>query len=102
MPLEQIAELQILAEHIETLMATEALELGRMGTALHAGGQRPAFQAVAAEIPGYKTRLRGARLDDAADRPGGQRIGAQRGQGRGRVGIDLRRQPDAPETPPLP
>ena len=38
-PLEQIAELQVLPEHVETLVAAEPFELGRMFAAVHARGE---------------------------------------------------------------
>src|SRR5271166_3341246 len=50
MSFEQIAELQVFAEHIKALVAAEPFEFGGMHAALHAGGQCAAFQAVAAEI----------------------------------------------------
>ena len=54
MGVEQIAEFQIFAQHIKAFMPAEPLELGRMGAAFHAGGQRAALQAVATKIPGHK------------------------------------------------
>ncbi len=36
MPLEQIAKLEILPKHVEALVPSEPLQLGRMDTAIHA------------------------------------------------------------------
>ena len=47
---EQVAELQIFAKHIEAFMPAESPELGGVGAALHAGGQRAALEAVAADV----------------------------------------------------
>jgi len=65
--LEQIAELEILAEHVEAFVAAETLELGGLLATIHARGERAACQAVAAEIaePG---RRRGS-FDDRGPRP---------------------------------
>ncbi len=48
MPLEQVAELEIFAEYVEALVAAEPLQLGRVYAAIHAGGERPALEAVPA------------------------------------------------------
>ena len=50
MTLEQIAEFEVFAEHVEALVAAEPLQLGRMAAAVHAGGQGAALEAVAAEL----------------------------------------------------
>ena len=50
MPLEQISEFQILAQHIERLVPAGGLELGGVGALGHAGGERTALQAVAAKF----------------------------------------------------
>src|SRR5208337_1624971 len=81
--LEQIAKLQILPEHVETLVAAEPLELGRMFATVHASGERAALEAVSAEIPPLESRLHGARFDDRGDGPGRDRLTADPGQGRG-------------------
>ncbi len=87
MGVEQIAELQIFAQHIEAFMPAESPELGGVGAALHAGGQGAALQAVAAEVARHKPSCRGAGLNDAADRPRGERFAPKRGQGRGASGL---------------
>ena len=83
MPLEQVAEFQILAEHVKTLVAAEPPELGGMRARLHAGAEGAAFEAVAAELAGRETRGDGAGLDDARDGARRQRLGADRGAGEG-------------------
>ena len=64
MSLEQIAELQVFAEHIKTLVAAKPFEFGGMHAAVHAGGQGAALEAVAAEIAQPETGGDGAGLDD--------------------------------------
>ena len=61
MAVEQVAELQVLAEHIEGFVAAEALELGGVDAAIHAGGQRAALEAVAGEVAPGKTGRDGVR-----------------------------------------
>ena len=80
---EQVAELEIVAEHVEALVPAEPLEVGGVDAVLHAGGERAAFEAVAAEVAPAEPGGHGAGLDDLADRPGRQRLGADAGQGRG-------------------
>ncbi len=74
-------ELQTFAPHIKAFMPAEPPELGGVGAALHARGEGAALEALTAGVPRHKTRCRGARLNDAADRPGGERLAAERGQG---------------------
>jgi len=83
--LEQVAELQVFAEHVEALVPAESLEIGRMRAALRAGGEGAAFETVPAEIPAAKSGLRGTCLDDRGGGPGGDRLTADSGQGRGRA-----------------
>ena len=45
---ESVAKLEILTEHVEALVPSQALELGGVHAAVHAGGQRAALEAVAA------------------------------------------------------
>ena len=60
MPFEQVAELEVFAEHIKTLVTAKPLQLGRMDAALHAGGQGAALEAMAAEFASHETRRDGA------------------------------------------
>ena len=83
MAVEQIAEFEVLAEHVEALVAAEPLQLGRMDAALHAGGQRAALEAVAAEIAQSKAGRDGAGLDDLRPRSAAH-AGADAGAGRDR------------------
>ena len=85
MPLEQVAELEIFAEHVKTLVPAEPLELGGVRAGGHAGAEGAALEAVAAELAARETRGLGAGLDDARDGARRQRRGADRGQGRGGV-----------------
>jgi hypothetical protein len=61
MAIEQVAELQVLAEHIEGFVAPEALEFGGVDAAIHAGGQRAALEAVAGEVAPGKAGRDGVR-----------------------------------------
>jgi hypothetical protein len=56
MPLEQVAEFEVFAEHVEILVAAEALELGGVRAGLHAGAEGAALEAVAAELAPRGTR----------------------------------------------
>ena len=58
------------------------------------GGERAALEAVAAKIPPAEPAGRGARLDDGGDRPGGDGLGAEPGQGRGLARRRLLGEPD--------
>ena len=62
MPVEQIPEFQIFAEHVKAFVAAVALQVGRMHAALHAGGERAALEAVAADLVGVEPGLGGAGL----------------------------------------
>jgi hypothetical protein len=81
--IEQVAEFQILAEHVEALVAAEALELGGVGAGGHAGAEGAAFQAVAAELAPREPRRGGTRQDDPRDGARRQGLAADRGPGRG-------------------
>ena len=50
MVLEQVAELQVLSQHLERLVPPQPLEGRGVHAAVHAGGERAAFEAVAAEV----------------------------------------------------
>jgi len=60
MPLEQVAELQVFAPHVEALVPTEPLQLCRMHAGIHAGGQRAALEAVPAQFALLETGRHGA------------------------------------------
>ncbi len=90
MAVEQVAELQILAEHIEGFVPPEALELGGVDAAIHASGQRAALEAVAGEIEPSKAGRDGARLDDVGNRARRERRFANLGRSSQRF---RRRQP---------
>ncbi len=81
------------APHISMLLCRPShRSLAGVGAALHARGEG----AVAAEVPRHKTRCRGARLNDTTDRPGGERLAAERGQGASGLtcgGSQMRRNP---------
>ena len=83
MPIEQVAELEILAEHVKTLVAAEPLELGGVRAHGHAGAEGAAFEAVAAELAPREARRDGTGLDDARNGARRQRLGTDRGEGRG-------------------
>ena len=85
MAVEQVTELQVLAEHVEGFVATEALELGGVDAAIHASGQGAALEAVAGQVAPGKAGGDGARLDDVGDRARRERCFANLGQGRGGV-----------------
>ena len=101
MIVKQVPELQVLPQHVEALVPPEALELRGMGAGLHAGAQRASLEAVPAELPPHEAGRGGAGLHDAADRPCGQRLGAEDGQGRGPIPARAGRQPQPPEHRPL-
>ena len=104
MPFEQVAEFQILTEHVKALVPAEPLQFCRMDTAIHACGERAAFEAVAAEIASAKTGGHGARLDDLRHGLRADRLGADPGQGRGLVCCRRPRawrEPDPPENRPF-
>jgi hypothetical protein len=86
MAFEEIAELKIFAEHVEAIMAAEALELGRVFAVIHAGREGAALEAVAAKIATAEPGLLGAGFDDFGDGPGRDRLRANLGQGRGNSG----------------
>jgi len=83
MSLEKIAEFEVLAEHVEALVAAEPLQLGRMDAALHAGGERAALEALAVEIARPGAGRHSAGLDEMCDGLRRDRAGADPGQGRG-------------------
>src|ERR1700733_16188551 len=82
-------------------VATELFEAGRMDAARHAGAQRAALEAVAAEQRGVEAGAGGAGLDDAGHGPGVDRHGADAGQGGIAAVPAARRGPDPPEHRPL-
>jgi hypothetical protein len=79
---EQIAEFEVFAEHVETLVAAEPFEFGGMHAAFHAGRQCPALEAVAAKIAQPETGRDGAGLDDLHEGLRRDCHGADPGQGR--------------------
>lgn len=88
MAVEQVTELQVFPEHIEAFVIVEPFELDRMDIAIHAGGQRLALGAAAAQIApcearGYADAGRGIR-----------------GQGRGliRTGVEVALDPARVDT----
>jgi len=82
----------------EALMPAEPFQLGRVPVLFHAGGQRAALEAVAAELARPEPGGCSTRLHDAADRARGERLLADRGEGREGIRVNLRCQPDAPEN----
>ena len=97
MPLEQIAEFEVFAEHVEALMAAEPFQLGWMHAAIHAGGECPTLEAVPAQLAPPKAGGHGPRLHDERDRLRRQRVGAEPGQGRGLACDGQFGPPNAPE-----
>jgi hypothetical protein len=81
--LERVVELQIDVGHGVALVPAELLEAGRMDAAIHAGGERAALEAVAAECAGIEARGGGADLDDAGDGAGIDGSAPTTGEGRG-------------------
>lgn len=97
MPLKHIAKLEILPEHVKTLVPAEPLQLGWMDAAIHAGREGAAFETVPAKVPRYEPCSSRKRLNDPSDRARSERLAANRGQEREAVGGDLWRLLDAPE-----
>ena len=64
MAFERVAEFEVFVEHGVALVPTELLEPGRVNAAIHAGGERAALEAVAADLVGVETGLGGAGFDD--------------------------------------
>jgi hypothetical protein len=64
MALEHVAELQIVPEHVEALVASQPLEPLRLDAAIHARWERAALAAGAAAVMAGKTGRHRARLDD--------------------------------------
>jgi hypothetical protein len=81
MAFERIAEFQINVEHRVAFMAAELFEAGRIYAARHAGAQRAALEAVAAEQRGVETGAGGAAMNDPGHGAGVDRHGADAGQG---------------------
>ena len=100
MAVEQVAEFQVLAEHIEGFVAPEALELGGVYAAIHARGQRAALEAVAGEVAPGKAGGDGARLDDVGDRARRERRFANLGEGLGGSFARLSLVPPGRRLPP--
>lgn len=82
-PFEQIAELQTLAKHVETLVAAELLGLGWMLAPVHPAGERAALKAVPTKIPAPEPSVCRSAFHNLGDSPRGDRLGAKPGQGRG-------------------
>jgi hypothetical protein len=93
---ERIVEFEVCVEHRIGFVAAELLEAGRVNVAVHAGAERAALDAVAAQQLGVEAGAGSAGLDDLGDRPGIDCYGADAGQGvlppsRPRGGIQIRR-----------
>jgi hypothetical protein len=101
MAVEEIAEFKILPQNVEALMPPHTLQVRRMDVVFHARGQCSALKAVAAEALCVESWRGRAGLDDVGDGLGGQRLMADRGQGRGLVGRRVFRQPDPAKNRPL-
>ena len=83
---ERIAVLEIVVHHGVAAVAAEAFEAGGMHAEIHAGGERAALEAVAAEGGWVEAGGGGAGLHDAGD---GARID-RRGADGGRAGARRR------------
>lgn len=83
MPLKQVAKLQILPTHVKTLVPYEPLQFGRRDAAVHAGGERAAFEAVATKVMPPEAGRHRARLDDLRHGLRGDCVAADTRQGRG-------------------
>ena len=77
---ERIAVLEIGVHHGVAAVAAEAFEPGGMHAEIHAGGERAALQAVAAEGCGVEAGGGGAGLHDAGDGARIDRLGADGGR----------------------
>ena len=77
---ERIAVLEVFVHHGVAAVPAEAFEAGGMHAEIHAGGQRAAFQAVAAEGGGVEPGGGGAGLHDAGDGAAVDRLGADGGR----------------------
>ena len=77
---ERIAVLEIGVHHGVAAVAAEAFEPGGMHAEIHAGGERAALQAVAAERGGVEAGGGGAGLHDAGDGARIDRLGADGGR----------------------
>ncbi len=115
MSFKQIAELQIFAKNVKALLPAEPLQFGRMDTAIHASGERAAFEAMAAKIAPAKAGGHRARLDNLGPGLRADRLRAdprrsrRSGQGRGgespvaggfgRGGSQIRRNTGPPVRP---
>ena len=71
MPVEQVAGLEILAEHIEARVPAKALEFARMDAAVSAGGHGAVFEAVSGDVTPAERRHNGVDRDDVGDRAPG-------------------------------
>jgi len=83
MPVERVAEFKILVEHRVAFVPAELLGPGRVDAAIHAGGERAALEAVAADLVAVETSLAGAGLDDPCHGAGIDCPGADHGGGAG-------------------
>jgi hypothetical protein len=80
---ERVAQFEVFIEHGVALMPAELLEAGGVDATVHAGGQRAALEAVAAERARIEAGGGGAALDDAGDSAGIDRRAADHGAGQG-------------------
>ena len=62
MAFERVAEFEVFVEHGVAFVPAELLEPGRVNTTIHAGGERAALEAVAADLVGVEPGLGGAGL----------------------------------------
>src|SRR3984885_6372331 len=92
---ERIAVLEIGVHHGVAAVPAEAFEPGGMHAEIHAGGERAALQAVAAEGGGVEAGGGGAGLHDAGDGARVDRLAAD--GGRAGDAAARRRGPDAAE-----
>ena len=92
---ERIAVLEIGVHHGVAAVPAEAFEPGGMHAEIHAGGERAALEAVAAERCGVEAGGGGAGLHDAGDGARIDRLGAD--GGRAGDAAARGREPDAAE-----
>jgi len=83
MAVEQVTELQILAEDLVALVPAEPLQLRRTHASVQAGRQRAAFEAVAADLQAREASRNRARLNDQCQGACRQCVRTEPGQGRG-------------------
>ena len=83
MTFEQIAYLQVFAEHGETFMSFQPLRINRLHAASDASLQSAVLEAVLYGIPAAESSLRRPCFNDSGDDPGSARQGADRDRGEG-------------------